>query len=369
MVTPNDRTGIVRKDGIVFCYMKDCGIYQEGWKGNKSFVRALRTLFCISSFIYVIVNLLFAFRIYLFVNRLRRKSKVEMIITHEGQAPAFFLVLLGRNNVITELHTPYYLIDSKTKNFGKKNYLRYMISPFEEIQTRKSAGIVAPSQILASIVSRDWGISSGSIRIIPNGVNLERLEVLSKMDNKSTLFKKYVLFPARLEKLKGLLILVDAMDEIFKRNPDINLVIVGRLSADIYDGAWADFYARNEERICIIEHMPQEQLIPIMRDSFCVLVPSLWESFSMTCVESMALGKIVIGTRMTGMEEIIEDGMNGFLVDPNNAVMLADAIQHVLMQSGRERMYIEENARKSAGRYDMRKMADRLIDYAKSVVI
>lgn len=70
-----------------------------------------------------------------------------------------------------------------------------------------------------------------------------------------------------------------------------------------------------------------------------VLPSALPEPFGGVVVESMAFGKPVVGTRIGGTAEQIEDGVNGYLVEPNNHVQLASAIERLLIDIGeRKRM-------------------------------
>jgi len=71
----------------------------------------------------------------------------------------------------------------------------------------------------------------------------------------------------------------------------------------------------------------------------CVLPARKPEGLGNVLIEAMALGKPVIGTRTGGIPEIIEDGRNGFLTEPNDATSLARAIERLLNDPElRERM-------------------------------
>ena len=62
-----------------------------------------------------------------------------------------------------------------------------------------------------------------------------------------------------------------------------------------------------------------------------LVVPSaLPESFSLVCLEAMAMKIPVIGTNIGGICELIDDGHTGFLVRPGDAEQLADAIKKFL---------------------------------------
>jgi len=57
-----------------------------------------------------------------------------------------------------------------------------------------------------------------------------------------------------------------------------------------------------------------------------VIIPSLWEGFPVVALESMACGKPIIATKAGDMPEIIQDGINGLIVEPGNAKAMADAL-------------------------------------------
>jgi glycosyltransferase involved in cell wall biosynthesis len=70
-------------------------------------------------------------------------------------------------------------------------------------------------------------------------------------------------------------------------------------------------------------NLPHRQLYPIIAEARLVALPSLFDNSPNTCLEAMGLGKAVIGTNGTSFEELIVDGVNGFLVGPNDPEALA----------------------------------------------
>ncbi|MEK7203249.1 MAG: glycosyltransferase, partial [Patescibacteria group bacterium] len=62
-------------------------------------------------------------------------------------------------------------------------------------------------------------------------------------------------------------------------------------------------------------------------NALAVVIPSIWfENMPFSLLESLAIGKIVIASRIGGIPEIIKDGVNGILFDPNNSDDLAKKI-------------------------------------------
>ena len=78
------------------------------------------------------------------------------------------------------------------------------------------------------------------------------------------------------------------------------------------------------ERLLILESLRHSSLYPIISGARLVVLPSLRDNFPNACLEAMGLGRVVIGTIGTTHDELISDGVNGFLVPPDNPGALAD---------------------------------------------
>jgi glycosyltransferase involved in cell wall biosynthesis len=72
-----------------------------------------------------------------------------------------------------------------------------------------------------------------------------------------------------------------------------------------------------------------------IREADILVNPSLSETFGMALVEAMASGVPVISTRVGGMPEVIEDGVTGLLIPPDDPASLAHAIQALLRDPAR----------------------------------
>jgi glycosyltransferase involved in cell wall biosynthesis len=61
---------------------------------------------------------------------------------------------------------------------------------------------------------------------------------------------------------------------------------------------------------------------------------SLWEGLPRVYLEALALGVPIVGTRVDGAEEVVKDGVNGYLLEPGDVEGLAQKVQHVLAHPG-----------------------------------
>lgn len=86
-----------------------------------------------------------------------------------------------------------------------------------------------------------------------------------------------------------------------------------------------------EERIKLLGYLPPRCLRPLLLESDLLIVPSIWEEpLGLVVLEGLACGVPVVATSVGGVPEMIQDGVNGQLVSPNDAVALANAIDGIL---------------------------------------
>lgn len=189
----------------------------------------------------------------------------------------------------------------------------------------------------------DLGISVEDIRVIPNGIHIEKFRPRGeKVDN-------MLLFVGRLDPVKGLHILLQALTYV---KTSVQLVIIGGPSWDrTYSDRALDLIKEAKDKtihkITYLGALKREQTIKwYQRASIHIRPDTIGGSGGNTAAEAMACGTPVIGTG----NHIVKDGVNGIIVPPNNAVELAKAIRFLVnnkdvrQKLGRAgRMFVVEN--------------------------
>jgi glycosyltransferase involved in cell wall biosynthesis len=155
----------------------------------------------------------------------------------------------------------------------------------------------------------------------------------------------------RLQRWKGPEVLCEALTMLGSRAPEIDWI--GRdtpyerrstMTSAYLAKAWPAIWERH------LFHRPQQSAditCRLQAEAAFVVVPSLWDTFNFTCVESMAAGTPVICSTGAGASELIENGVNGFLFEAGNAGMLAEAIDHLLALGFHERKELGEAGRQA----------------------
>jgi glycosyltransferase involved in cell wall biosynthesis len=133
----------------------------------------------------------------------------------------------------------------------------------------------------------------------------------------------------RLSHQKGHTILLDAMAEVIREFPDVVLMIIGEGPERKKLGEKAS-ELNIDKNILWMGAQPQNKVFEFYAIMNIFAMPSLYEGFGLTAAEAMAAGVPVVGARVEGLSEVIEDGMSGYLVPAGNSFTLGEAVIKLL---------------------------------------
>ncbi|HET6974658.1 MAG TPA: glycosyltransferase family 4 protein, partial [Pyrinomonadaceae bacterium] len=191
----------------------------------------------------------------------------------------------------------------------------------EALQYKLTRNVHAPSFAIQKMLSSD-------ARLIRSPFYVETRDWDTTVYDRFFRGKKYLLYFGRFQLHKGFHTLAQALPQFLKQYPDAYVALVGRDMETSLASSMAAF-ARAQcngfgERLIMVENLRHSFLYPIIKEAHLVVLPSLMDNFPNACLEAMGLGKVVIGTIGTTIDELISDGVNGFLVPPDNPQALAD---------------------------------------------
>ena len=115
-----------------------------------------------------------------------------------------------------------------------------------------------------------------------------------------------------------------------------------------------------KERVRFFGEIPNEKVPEYLAAADCFILPSLREGFGIAILEAQASGIPVIGTKVGGILDLIEDGKTGLLVVPKNNEAIAQAILEicsnpVLAQN------LTQNAKINLGQYNWQNIASGVL--------
>jgi glycosyltransferase involved in cell wall biosynthesis len=168
---------------------------------------------------------------------------------------------------------------------------------------------------------------------VPGGVDLRKFSPAPNDGNQKT--PPIILFVGKIIHYKGVEYLIDAMPTVLARVPNARLILSGRSNSQRYTRMIANRIAKSPAREAIWwedDWVDREALIRRLRECSVLVLPSVSrrEAFGMVLIEAMSVGKPVIATSIPGPSDIVQDGVNGFLVPPRDSAKLAEAIVSML---------------------------------------
>jgi len=195
------------------------------------------------------------------------------------------------------------------------------------------------------------------ISVIPNGLNLEKFENLSRDETQSK-NEKLIIFVGRFRPEKGVKYLIEAMNIIIQHVQPVKLILVGegpeeeklkQLVGQFNLGRFINF----------VGQIPNEKVPQYMVTAYVFVLPSLCEGFPNVLLEAMGSGLPIVATNVCGLPEIIRDGENGFLVEPKNPGQIAENVS-LLLEDDELREKISKNNKEKARKYSWDSVVDRL---------
>jgi len=259
--------------------------------------------------------------------RCLRRERIEVLHTHLFEPSAVGLlagVLAGTpGRVMTRHYSNYHT------RIGRRWHVRV-----DQLCNIMSHAIIAVSQHTADHIVHEEGAPAEKVHVVLNGIDFSRVKV-SDRDAPARLRRRWcpggehlIVVPGRLHPEKGHTHFFKALPEIRRRLSRPVLAVVAG------SGPFESAY-REEVRSLgcedIVRFVGFRQDIPdVIAAADLVVLPSVAEAFGLVVTEALYLGTPVVASRVGGIPEIVEDGIDGLLVPPANSEALTDAIVRLL---------------------------------------
>ncbi|MFH1085229.1 MAG: glycosyltransferase [Chloroflexota bacterium] len=192
-----------------------------------------------------------------------------------------------------------------------------------------------------------YHVNEAKIVIIPCGVNLQLFRPINRQVAREKLGiepgRQMLLFVGRLDPVKGLRVLLEAMCELTRRisrprAEELSLAVIGGDRESHLEALMDEAKCLTEithelgldNLVVFIGSRAQEDLPYYYSAAAACVMPSLYESFGMVALEAMACGTPVIASRVGGLTFTVRDGETGYLVPERDPKALADKLELVL---------------------------------------
>ncbi|MBD1228161.1 glycosyltransferase [Xenorhabdus griffiniae] len=252
------------------------------------------------------------------------------------------------------------LYNSVKQFYPEKLMVLHLHNKHKVVNLGPETKLITPSYFLADFFHSEAKIEN--IKVVPNGIdrNLYKQEVSWKREhfglrNNETV----ILYAGRLDKGKGVIELMDAVNLLHKKDQNIKLFLVGEYETvkkgerEVYRKKVLDKAARMAGGCILAGSIPPADMHQVYPLADLTVVPSLGEeAFCMVALESMACGIPVLVSPRGGIKEFVIPENTGFLLqEPLSPESIAKDISDTLLRNNLN--IVAEHAKKTAmNQYD-----------------
>lgn len=300
------------------------------------------------------------------LRKLIKKIKPDIVYLHSSKAGAvgrLALLFNFRVKILYNAHGWYF-------NAKISNKKKLIFAFIEKVLAFKTDKIINISEAEYKSAIKYKIAPRRKMCTIENGIDFKKFNNCDRYRNETR--KKYNIkeneivigVVGRLSEQKDPITSIEAFNIIKKKYKNTKLLFIGsgELEKDILE-----FAKKNniKEEVIITGWVSDvEKYIPALD---IAILPSKWEGFGLVIVEYMACNKPIIASHIGGIEDIIQDGVNGLLINCEDKEMLADKIQYVIEDKQITEKIINTN-REYRKKYDINGLIDKYLNELSSVI-
>jgi glycosyltransferase involved in cell wall biosynthesis len=284
--------------------------------------------------------LTYAFKAYFFSRKLLKENKYDL-------SHSFFTVPCGAVSLFLKCQNklPYIvsLRGSDVPGYNARFSLLYkIIIPLVKLIWKEAGAVIANSEGLKDLARKT---SAGQkIEIIHNGIDV--FDFVPKNEKRPQ--NKFIITTgaSRITARKGLNYLLEALPELVAKNQSLYLKIMGdgdekenleKLAKELQMEKYVEFIGR----------VPRENTAPFYQEASLFVLPSLNEGMSNAMLEALASGLPLVATDTGGTRELLQNGINGFIVEAKNSQDLKEKIKKIADNPELQRTMGEESRKKA----------------------
>lgn len=220
----------------------------------------------------------------------------------------------------------------------------------------KRADSITATGLALATATLPYAPSGQRVTVVPYGVDLERF---ARREGRSSSGDIVIGIVGRLSQEKGLDTLLHAMARLAHTRTGLKLVLAG----DGPERPQLERLARKlgiSERVSFLGSVPHDEVQAVLAGFDVFAMPSRAEGFGVAAIEAAAMGLAVVGSRVHGIPDVVDDGRTGLLVPPDNEQALAEAIERLIDDPQLRKAMGEQARALVADRYDWRENAAQM---------
>lgn len=222
--------------------------------------------------------------------------------------------------------------------------------------------ILSVSKFAANFVNEQLGVAAKCDVIYNPLVNT--FATLSKDINVER--EKCIVFLGKIIKTKGAFNLLEAFNCFSEKYPDYKLVMIG--GGDIKKGK-SLVAGHAKDKVRFTGYLRPAEIAKYLKSAAFCVIPSFFENFSVAALEVMGCENVLIYTTTSSGPEVIEDGVDGFLVNPYNIDDICKKMEYVAENLDNLTGMRTVAAQKIKDCFSEKQIISKLEDYYKRMIV
>ncbi len=291
----------------------------------------------------------------LFIRSLVKHKDIDLVHAHHSADLGLVAPALFNMPQIPLIYSNYMWVPSNKKDI------------YHRLEYGRVDKVLTASGYLKKNILEHLPVRNEQVEVIPYGIDLEHFdsgngkgELRAELGIEKNIPLIGVI--SRLDPLKGQMETIRAMPALLQKYPDAHLVLAGDETPEL-EGKYKPLLEKEVEHLGLQSKIHftgyADDTAEILADLTIYLLPSHHETFSLACLEAMAMGKAIIGTNSGGTPEMLSEDC-GLLCEAKNAEDISGKIV-LLLDDKNRRDRLGDNAKKKIRQeYDMRLVSSAL---------
>jgi glycosyltransferase involved in cell wall biosynthesis len=239
----------------------------------------------------------------------------------------------------------------------------------EKRALQKADALLSVSQFTADVTNEVFGLKK-KFNIIPNSIDVNLFDSKDNVNDKNT-----ILYFGSLIRKKGLLELPHIFNEVVKKNPEAQLVLVGKDVSDIVSKSSSTWNMMQQlftkdalPNVRYLGGVPYREIKKQIDLATVCVFPSFAEALPVSWIEAMSLQKPIVASDIGWAKEIISDGIEGFLVHPKNHKQYSEKILELLGNLKMQKDFGLAARKKVVDTFSMNAVAKQSVSFYNEVI-
>lgn len=295
------------------------------------------------------------------IRAVRKINPEVMVLNYPGVYTGFLGFAAGKllgKFVLVDFND---LIAQYTINFlelKKSSLMAKAIRFIQDFIVKNCEQVIATTNFIKEY-ALGLGVRSEDVSVIPNGVDVDIFDLTRYDGNLKRKFsfdgKRLCIYCGRLDKWAGMNIIIKLSTMFKQKRPDVKFLVVG-------EGEKIGWVF--EENMVVMGELPNDRVPEALAAADVILVPFPENDVShaaspLKLFEGMAMGKPVIASRVSGIEDIVVHFKNGMLADSNNINEWSEALLFLLNSTSFAKEMGERARATVEERYDWKHLAEQ----------